>query len=82
MKNITILALALMGVTASGCGNKQAKMQKTLTADCTRVIAMMEDEDIPASFCACFSEKVAATVEPEELSTIAASSKKQKAKMI
>ena len=61
-----------MGVTVSGCGDKKAKMTKTLTADCTRVVAMMDDEDIPAGFCACFSEKIAETVEPEELATVVA----------
>ncbi len=71
MKNITILAIALMGTAISGCGDKQAKTQKKLTTECTRVIALMDD-DIPAGFCPCFSEKVAATVELDELATIAA----------
>jgi len=72
MKNITILAVALMGVTVSACGDKKAKMTKTLTTECTRVIAMMEDDDIPAGFCSCFSEKIAETVEPVELATVTA----------
>ena len=78
MKNITILAIAFMGMTVSGCGDKTAKMQKTLNADCTRVLATVEDEDIPAGFCACFSEKAATTFEPGELSTMVAMFKNAK----
>ncbi len=71
MKNITIIAIALMGVSVSACGDKAAKTQKALNADCSRVVVTMGD-DLPANFCQCFSEKLVTALEPGELATVAA----------